>query len=32
MENETAYEPPVVEELDTSQGPRETVAGPVSVT
>lgn len=30
MENEIAYEAPVVEELDTSQGPKETVAGPTS--
>jgi hypothetical protein len=27
MENQTAYEPPIVEELDTSQGPCETAAG-----
>lgn len=30
MENEISYEPPLVEELDTSQGPVETVAGNVS--
>lgn len=32
MEKQIAYEPPIVEELDTGQGPRETAAGPGSVT
>jgi hypothetical protein len=29
-EGQPEYETPVVEELDTSQGPNETVAGPTS--
>jgi hypothetical protein len=28
MMEQIAYEAPIVEELDTSQGPRETAAGP----
>ena len=30
MEKKMTYEAPVVEELDTSQGPKETAAGPTS--